>query len=82
MQFYMVRHYIYDGYASHDYDDIVPFQDSFAAMNYLLERAKNDLAYYVWETGEDGYKILIDRGPGRYAYDYYYLEQMEMGKEL
>lgn len=80
--FYMVRHYIYDGYANHDYEDVIPFQDSFQAMKYLMDRSNSDLYDYAWETGEDGYKLLINRGPGRYAYDYYYLEQMEFGKEL
>jgi hypothetical protein len=82
MEFYMVRHYMFDGDYTHDYDDIIPFPDSFKAMEYLLKRAETDLEYYIWETGEDGYKLLMNRGPGRYAYDYYYLEQMEMGVEL
>lgn len=82
MEFYMVRHYTYDGHANHDYYDVIPFQKSADCVQYLVDlNLWGDLKDYEWETGPDGYQVLVKR-EGQYAYDYYYLEKMEFGKEV
>lgn len=82
MDFYMIRHYSYDGYSGHDQDDVIPFHTSQEAVDYLNERRiAGSLAEYEWETDWAGFQILIDRG-NHDEYDYYFLEKMTMGKEI
>lgn len=80
MEFFMIIHYCYDGYGRTDLEDVIPCSSSEKGMTYL-EALYKDLIDYDWETGEDGFKILIQR-QGRYAYDYYYLQKMTMDEEL
>lgn len=81
MQFFMVTHYYYDGCGRADMDDVIPCSSSEKGMDYLKGLYK-ELDEYDWETDGDGFQILIKRGPGQYAYDYYYLQKMTMDEEL
>jgi hypothetical protein len=83
MEFFMVRHHIYNGEDIGDTDDIIPCSSSQKGMDYLTNLASTPkFRYYAWETDDYGFKILICRGPGKYAYDYYYLESMIMDEEI
>lgn len=81
MEFFMVRHYMYDGCGRVDVDDIIPCSTSEKGMDYLrsLFRIHDE---YNFETDDWGFQILIQRGPGQYGYDYYYLEKMVMDEEI
>lgn len=80
MEFFMLRHYTYDGSGSVDVDDVIPCSTSEKGMDYLstLEKSYDE---YEWETDDFGFKIVIRR-EGRYGYDYYYLESMIMDEVI
>lgn len=83
MEFFMVRHYIYDGCGRADMDDVIPCSTFEKGMNYLKDLYR-DLEDYDWQEDTDvvDWKILVHKGPGEYGYDYYYIESMTMDEEI
>lgn len=79
-EIWMVRHYYYDGNGRHDQDDVLFEWTSEKAFDHLKKWYK-ELPDYDWETGGEGFKILI-RKEGQYAYDYYYIQNMKPGEEI
>lgn len=80
MKFYMIYHYTYDGYAGHDMSYIKPCSTSELGMEWLTEFHKNNFEYF-WATDNEGFKTVM-RKEGRYAYDFYGLEEMTMDEEI
>ena len=83
MQIYMVRHYVYDGYAGHDQSDTVFFTKEELAYQYI----NVSLGYlaqegYTWKEYPSSGKVFINYGPGQYAYDYYFVQEMTEGEEI
>ena len=83
MQFFMVRHYIYDGCGRADMDDVIPCSTAAKRMDYLAQLYK-ELPDHYWEDDPDveDFKLLNQYGPGQYGFDYYYLEAMTMDEEI
>jgi hypothetical protein len=81
MEFFMVCHYIYNGYGQHDIDYVKPCSTSKIGMEFLTKivREEDD---YDWDTGPQGYLQALHRGPAEYSFDYYYLEKMVMDEEI
>lgn len=81
MDFWMVCHYFYDGEGRHDMDYVKPCSDDIIAASYIAKVIQeND--DYEWSTGPDGFMTALRQGPGRYAYDYYFVEKMTMNEEI
>lgn len=81
MHFFMVCHYIYDGEGRHEVDYIKPCSLWEIAYKYLVDVVKNDKDYdWILDLNND---LKVHRaGPGRYEYDYYYIEPMAMDEEI
>jgi hypothetical protein len=83
MKFYMVNRYTYDGYAGHDQTPVIPFATNVEAVAWLwtMHDKNNDME---WKLDSDGDMRLWESqsGKSQYEYAYYWVQEMEMGKEI
>lgn len=81
MEFFMVCHYIYDGEGRHEVDYIMPCSLWEYAFRYLTDVVRDE-DDYDWVVDKNDELTAFHSGPGRYAYDYYYIEPMTMDEEI
>lgn len=79
MKFYMLYHYTYDGCGGHDQSPLKPCSTSEKGKE-ALKKIYDDEPDYDWQDDGNGFHIVIRR-QGRYAYDYFALQEMTMDEE-
>lgn len=80
MEFYMVCHYFYDGEGRRDLDYVMPCSTKKKAMKYLSKVIADNHDYDWAIVTKD--KVAWRDGPGRYGYDYYYIDKLTMDEEI
>lgn len=81
MQFYMVVHYYYDGAGRHDLDYVKPCSTKELAREFITTVVRDYDDYDFTESANE-FPNALHHGPGQYAYDYYYVEVMNMDEEI